>query len=454
MTIDALNILASQNLKASLADHRTPVGTEEYKNTFPKLEAAADFLPSITSSYLLVTNVTCYRDEQGHRYIDQLWYKDLREHFRYLKNFTLAAPCQQDNLPHDLVALDEDPTFSNVQFIDLPSQDNLAKALMLLPTTLAILWQAIGQADIVHTGVAGWPIPFGWLVIPIVQLRGKLSLIVVESAFWRVQSGTPVTIKARIRAFISEQLNRWCVNQADLTIFTQQEYRESLLTERKERGHVIPASWIDEENIISRTEATEIWAKKVSNSTQELKVLFAGRLLTNKGVLVLLEAMKILDNEDIPIKLDILGQGKLLGECEETRDIMNKSAEITILGTVPYGSEFFHLLQGYHAIVVPNISDEQPRIVYDAYSQALPPLVSNTPGLRECVQDGLSGMVIDANDPVALANLLKWALQNLKQLERMGMESLQLAHTMTHQAMHQKRWQLLLKMLEKKTSRR
>jgi glycosyltransferase involved in cell wall biosynthesis len=401
-------------------------------------------LPPITKRYLLVTNIKCYRDQKRVRYLDPLWQKDLIEHFQYLKNFTLAAPCQQDKPPKGAIALDSDPSFSNIQFIDLPSPNSFASAIVLLPATIVRLWQAIGKADLVHTGVAGWPIPMGWLVTPIVRLRRKFYILIVESAPWRLQPGLPVKIKARITAPICERLNRWCVNTADLAIFTQQEYLKSLLTKQQKLGYVIHASWIDEENIISEAEATEIWHKKISPSTQELKVLFAGRLNASKGILVLLEAMKILDKDNIPVKLDILGQGELLSECERVSKLSQRATEIKILGTVPYGFEFFQLLQEYHAIVVPSISDEQPRIVYDAYSQGIPVLATDTAGLRDCIQNGKTGLLANSNDPIALADLLKWSWQNLSQLKSMGFASLKVARNMTHQEMHRKRWQLLL----------
>ena len=405
-------------------------------------------LPPITSRYLLITGIECYRDEKGRRYLDRLWYKDLLEHLRYLKNFTLASPCQREELPKDVVALDSDPSFSEVKFIDLPSPNSFIKAIMQLPITTTRLWQAIGQADIVHTGVGGWPIPMGWLVTPIVRLRKKFYVIIVESAFWRSQSGTPTTIRSRIRSVISEKLNRWCMNNTDLAIFTQEEYQKSLLTKWQERGHVIHASWIDEDNILSESDATAIWNKKVSLSTKELKVLFAGRLNASKGVLILLEAMRALDEQGVPVKLDILGQGELINECERASKSMQVSTKIEVLGTVPYGLKFFQMLQTYHAVVVPSISDEQPRIVYDAYSQAVPLLASDTAGLRDCIQNGKTGMLTDSNNSTALANLLTWSWQNLNQLESMGMSSLKVVRVMTHQEMHRKRWHLLLKMLD------
>jgi hypothetical protein len=58
-----------------------------------------EFLEPITKRYLMVINISSTCDEKGDRYLDPLWAKDLTEHFRYLKNFTLASPCQQETSP-------------------------------------------------------------------------------------------------------------------------------------------------------------------------------------------------------------------------------------------------------------------------------------------------------------------------------------------------------------------
>jgi len=407
-----------------------------------------EFLEPITKRYLMVINVRSTRDEKGDRYLDPLWAKDLTEHFRYLKNFTLASPRQQETSPENTIDVEKEPSFADVEFIDLPSPNSYKEAILTLPATVAQLWGAIGKADIVHSCAAGWPIPMGWLVTPIALIQGKFYLLVVESAPWRLQPGMTANIKVKIMAYVSEKLARWCVNNADMAIFTQSEYQQSLPTKRKERGHVIHASWIDEENIISEADAAEIWQKKLSPSTQKLKLVFAGRVESSKGVLVLLEAMKILDNKNIAVNLDILGDGTLLSECKTLSNQLQKSVNIRFLGTVAYGKELFRRLQEYHAIVVPSISDEQPRIVYDAYSQAVPVLASNTDGLRDCIQNHKTGVIVNSNDPVALADLIEWSGQNLPQLQSMGKASLQEAHRMTHQQMHHSRWRLLLKMLE------
>jgi glycosyltransferase involved in cell wall biosynthesis len=405
-------------------------------------------LMPIDKRYLLVLNIKSFCDSKGRRCLDLMWAKDLTQHFKYLKNFTLASPRVRETPPENTIEVDSETSFADAKFIDLPSPNSFAKAILLLPATVAQLWGAIASSDIVHSAVAGWPIPMGWLVTPIVLIQRKPYVIVVESAPWRLLPGAPASIKAKIQAYIYETLNRWCINSADLIIFTQAEYQQSLLTKRHKQSQIIHASWIDEENIISEAEATKIWHEKLSASPKQLKILFAGRLHPDKGLLVLLEAMKILDEENIAVKLDILGEGELLSNCQAASKAMQKSVQIEVLGTIPYGREFFRLLQQYHAVVVPSTSDEQPRIVYDAYSQAVSVLANNTAGLRDCIQNGITGSLANCNDPVALANLLKQSAENLNLLQKMGMASLKYARSLTHEEMHRQRWQLLSMMLE------
>ncbi|MEG4206164.1 hypothetical protein QUA20_19810 [Microcoleus sp. Pol7_A1] len=151
---------------------------------------------------------------------------------------------------------------------------------------------------------------------PIALIQGTFYVLAVESAPWRLAPGTTIKIKDKIIAYLSEIVNRWCVNNANLTIFTQSQYQQSLLTKRQERGHVIHASWIDEENIISEADVEEIWHKKLSPSTQKQKLLLVGRVESSKSVLVLLEEIKILEKKNIAVNLDILGDGTLLSECK------------------------------------------------------------------------------------------------------------------------------------------
>ncbi|MEG4497556.1 hypothetical protein QUA89_09485 [Microcoleus sp. F10-B4] len=74
-----------------------------------------EFIEPITKRYLMVVNVRSTCDEKGDRsLVDLMWAKDLTEDFRYLKNFTLASPCQQETAPGNAIIVTREPSFSNV----------------------------------------------------------------------------------------------------------------------------------------------------------------------------------------------------------------------------------------------------------------------------------------------------------------------------------------------------
>src|SRR5579883_2479476 len=406
--------------------------------------------PAIGIRYLLVLNIPLYRDARGRLFADELWAKDLRAHLSYLRDFALACPVADWPLPRGAIALDDLPGSAQVKIIPLPPTTSLAHAIALLPVTLTRLWRAIAAADLVHSGVAGWPFPLGWLAIPLARLLRRRTVVIVESAPWRLQPRLAAGLRVRVRARLYEHLARSCMRSADLAIFTQEEYRRSLLSRRASSGYVIHASWIDESVVLSDQQAQEAWQRKsMEPSPREIQVLFAGRLEAEKGVLVLLEAVELLSRKNVALRLDILGTGRLAANCATSSEGMQGMTRVRSLGTVGYGAPLFQLLRQYHALIVPSISDEQPRIVYDAYSQAVPVIGTSTPGLQDCIKEDETGWLVPPCDAAALAGALERAAAHPDQLRRMGLEAVKSARAMTHQAMHRKRQLLLLRLLER-----
>jgi glycosyltransferase involved in cell wall biosynthesis len=405
-------------------------------------------LSPVTSHYLLVMNVPFYRDGDGALSAGDMWFKDLVEHLSYLRNFSIACPCVDGSPAEATLPITRDGRFAGMPIIALSSPTSTMNAIIRLPATAMRLWRAMRHVDIVHTGVAGWPIPYGWVVTPMARLLRKKLVIIVESAPWRIAPGLPSSFKARLTASVYERLAKWCVSRSDLAIFTQDEYRRSFLPQRPETGHVIHASWIDESSVISDAQAGAIWREKLERGERELAILFVGRLDRQKGVAVLLDAIRSMASKQTRVTLDILGSGGLLPMCRQLSDELQGPTLVNVLGTVDYGAPLFELLRRYHAVVVPSISDEQPRIVYDAYSQGVPVLGTRTAGLRDCIVDDKTGWLVEPNNADALALLIERATTNIAALQPMGMEALRVARSMTHQRMHRERHRLLLQLTE------
>lgn len=393
-------------------------------------------LAPIAHRYLLVLHIPVYRDASGRRWTDALWARDLVRHADYLSHFSLACPCFDEDPPPDCVQVDH----PGIRFVDLPSRH---KASLALPRMIGRLWRSVGEAEVVHTGLGGWlPVSVCNLTLAIARLRRRYLFVMVESSAWRLVPGQPASWLARLQAALAEWTNRRSMARVDLAVFTQRQYLDTLMPGRPGVGHVIHASWIDAADIVSESQAVADWFAKRPEASPRVRLLFAGRLTAAKGVPILLEALRRLDRPDQPIELHIIGGGELLQSCREAAAAL-QHVRLVLLEPVPYGRPFFELLRRYHALVVPSVTDEQPRIVYDAYSQAVPVLACDTPGLRDCVDEGVNGLLCRPNDAGALAELIAAAAAEPHRLQTLGLAALRQARQMTHQEMHRRRWALL-----------
>lgn len=401
--------------------------------------------------YLLLTFIPYYVDSVGDIWLDRLWHHDFVEHLTYLRNLILAAPRQAKPAAFDAPDLDlvrlEVPDGARLAFRPLPPLESTFDAVRGLPATIKALWQAIGEADVVHSGVAGWPYPIGWVGNPIAMLRRKRLMLVVESAPWRLTGATGEEgLKKKLRAEVTERMARWFVNRADLVLCTQPGYRDSLFTHGKGRVFITPAVWINEENILTDEAMRLAWNVR---RTEPVRFFFGGRLTAQKGVDVLLEALRSLDargmnapDAEHPVHVDIVGVGDARAQCERAASAL-RFVKLRVLDPVAYGKPFFDLLSTYHAVLVPSLADEQPRIVFDAFARALPVIASDTHGLSAHVEDGKTGWIVPRADALALAGALRRASDDVATLERMGKNALEVARASTHRGMHQRRLDIL-----------
>jgi glycosyltransferase involved in cell wall biosynthesis len=406
-------------------------------------ESPTEDNPSITEPYVLFVCVPIEIDEQGRRWTIDQWAKDLALHLDYLDDLTLASPSIR-RTSADLVSLDE-PPFDRLKFIDLPWATSKWQALKTLPRHVLQYWRAIGPARIVHAGFGGWPIIQAWLAVPLAKLRRKFVLANVESSPWRASvPGLPW--HKRLRGQLGEYLTRYCLRIADIRFFTSKSYLQELLPPQSPRAYVTPATWLNEDWILGDEEAEVAWAAKDG----PVQLLFAARLIPEKGVAVLLSAIEAASAAGADVGVSIIGTGPLLQECIAfaQSDVGKKC--VKLLEPVPYGEPFLSLLRGFDAALVPSLSDEQPRILYDAFSQAVPVIGSATGGICEVLESGVTGRLLPPNDTGSLAQALIWAGENRAELRSMGLRGLMSVRDSTHQAMHQKRHEMLREVLGKR----
>jgi len=398
----------------------------------------------IERPYLAVLNMPCFIDAAGRTFFERTWHHDLIQHLHYLPNFTLAAPLHA--LPADTTMLVpiEEGLRARMRLVPLPSQASRIHALAQLPKIFRALWRAVGQAEIVHTSVAGWPFPLGWVASPIALLRRKKLLIVVESTPWRLppKPEGSIPLRNKVEAFLYELMARYWCSKADLSFYTQPAYLQHFHGNGKQPAYVTPAVWVNAEQILDDSQASSLWDEKM---LEPVHFLFAGRLVSEKGVKILLEAVEKLTAAGVYGTLHVIGEGPLRDEviaAERTGPFGLKYFE-----PLPYGPTFLNFLQGYHAVVVPSLSDEQPRIVFDAAARAVPILASETDGLRPHVEGNHTGDLVPLGDSGALAQAMSSWVNKPEALRRFGMEALSRVRGKTHEAMHAGRSRIIARNL-------
>lgn len=139
------------------------------------------------------------------------------------------------------------------------------------------------------------------------------------------------------------------------------------------------ASWIRQEDLVSDEYAID---KALDiQSRQKLKLCVATRLEYMKGVHIAIDALKILQDQlgdDAPELL-------ILGEGEEHEKLRNQTLDLGLDDKVEFGglrtypNSFFATIRDYDLILLTNLNDEQPRLVFDAISQGLIPICPDTP---------------------------------------------------------------------------
>ncbi len=142
-------------------------------------------------------------------------------------------------------------------------------------------------------------------------------------------------------------------------------------------------------------------------STNQLLII--GRLRKFKGHHFLIQAVKILYNEIADLKLVILGDGE---EMTTLRDMVNEYKLNEYVVFEGYSDNVFNYIAGSDIIVAPSIAEAFGLIVLEAYSCAKPVVAFNVPAFNENIVDNETGSLATPYNVKALAEKIKYLLQN------------------------------------------
>jgi glycosyltransferase involved in cell wall biosynthesis len=148
-------------------------------------------------------------------------------------------------------------------------------------------------------------------------------------------------------------------------------------------------------------------------------VLYLGRLKRYKGIDLILRATARLRKTGTTLRLLIAGKGDDLPRLRRLGEKLELGDTVDFLGYVPE-EEKVRLLRRSWTHILTSPKEGWGISILEASACGTPTIASDSPGLRDAVVDGRTGVLVPHGDVTALSEAISRLLQDLNARERMG----------------------------------
>ncbi len=151
-------------------------------------------------------------------------------------------------------------------------------------------------------------------------------------------------------------------------------------------------------------------------------LLFVGRVIRQKGLEYLLEAMPAITARVPEAKLVIIGRGNRLQLIKKMVDKLGLQGNVVFPGFVSE-DDLKTALCECDAFVLPSLWEVLPVSILEAMASGKPVVCTNAGGNTELVENGFNGLVVPKRDPPALASACIKVITDKRLAQRMGRNS-------------------------------
>ena len=154
-------------------------------------------------------------------------------------------------------------------------------------------------------------------------------------------------------------------------------------------------------------------------NAQIIELIFVGQLIESKGIITLLEAIKIIAKNDKLFHLTIVGTGKLAPFLANFIEKNQLNKLVTLQGVVS-SNKVMNYIQKADLLIFPSICDGWGMVVNEALQSHIPVLISDQCGAKELIKHEYNGLIFKGKDLNSLTeNLLKFLGLSIEKREIM-----------------------------------
>lgn len=145
-----------------------------------------------------------------------------------------------------------------------------------------------------------------------------------------------------------------------------------------------------------------------------------GRLSSEKGQFVLIDALGELRRQGVDAELVLAGDGELRSAMEQHCQLRGVSDRVRITGWIS-GAEVRQEIEASRALVLSSFAEGLPVVLMEAMACARPVIATRVSGIPELVRDGQDGWLVAPGNALELAQAMRRCLEtDAPQLQAMG----------------------------------
>jgi len=149
--------------------------------------------------------------------------------------------------------------------------------------------------------------------------------------------------------------------------------------------------------------------KPPSRIVSKTQLVTVGRLSAQKGQLILLNALAILEREGVQFEMVIVGDGPLRPQLERSIRELGLENKVELRGWQS-NSQVRALMRGARALVLPSLAEGLPVVLMEALALGRPVITTYVAGIPELVTDQTCGWLVPAGSVERLAAAIKQCL--------------------------------------------
>lgn len=169
-------------------------------------------------------------------------------------------------------------------------------------------------------------------------------------------------------------------------------------------------------------------------TTRPHRIVAVGRLVRKKGIHVLIEAMGLLRDRNVPLRAVIVGDGIERADLESRIERAGLGRHVRMAGAKPE-HQVRRLVREATIVCLPCIVDRDgnqdalPTVLLEAAAAGIPAVSTRVAGVPEIIQHGKTGLLVPPEDPIALAAGLERLSRSADLRRRLGRTARRRAET-------------------------